>query len=264
MEPHEKGDMTEAVVIAELKRRNIPVSVPFGDNQRYDLVVETPDGLLVRSQVKTGWFREGVVQFKGQSQHTNAVGNTYKPYREGIDCFLVYSHEVESLFLVWEAEVGTNMSIRITDPQQRHETTNWASEYRFDEQWPPEDPRVRTVSGNRSPAVKPVGQWLRTQEIPFVQASAGPHHYLACDEAGERHTLRACSGSLVNGRIRFPTLEPSAVDAYCVNCSETDEIFLVPDKSFSKSISLRVESPDQPDASINWASEYRFDEQWPP
>lgn len=247
-----------------MKRRRISVSIPFGDNERYDLAVETPEGLLLRVQVKTGWVRDGVVQFKGQSQHTNSEGNTYKPYGEGIDCFLVYSHEVESLFLVWQEEVQTNMTIRITDSDQRHETTNWASEYRFDERWPPEDPRIRTISGGRSPAVEPVGQWLRDQEIPFVQTSDGPYHLLACDEAGERHTLRACSGSLVNGRIRFPTLDQSTIDAYCVHCSATDEIYLVPDKVFSKSISLRAEPPEQPDSSINWADDYRFDVQWPP
>lgn len=125
-------------------------------------------------------------------------------------------------------------------------------------------PRVRTVSDGRSPAVKPVGQRLRDREIPFLEDPPAPHHFIACDETGNRHALRACSGSLVNGRIRFPSLEPSAVEAYCVHCSETEEIYLVPDGAFAKSISLRVESPDQPDASINWADDYRFDEQWPP
>ncbi|WP_394295066.1 group I intron-associated PD-(D/E)XK endonuclease [Halococcus thailandensis] len=31
MDSHRKGDLTEALVIAELKRREIPVSIPFGD-----------------------------------------------------------------------------------------------------------------------------------------------------------------------------------------------------------------------------------------
>lgn len=34
MDSHEKGDLTEAIIIAELKRRSIPVSLPFGDNER--------------------------------------------------------------------------------------------------------------------------------------------------------------------------------------------------------------------------------------
>lgn len=77
------------------------------------------------------------MQFKGNSQHTNADGNSYKPYSDGIDCFVVYSHDIERLFLVWEDEVDANMSIRVETPKQRHEDMNWAADYAFDERWPP-------------------------------------------------------------------------------------------------------------------------------
>lgn len=54
METHRKGDLTEAVVIAELMKRSVPVSIPFGDNERYDVVAENPDGSLLKVQIKTG------------------------------------------------------------------------------------------------------------------------------------------------------------------------------------------------------------------
>jgi hypothetical protein len=92
MESHRKGDLTEAVVIAELKRRSIPVSLPFGDNERYDVVLETPTGALLRVQIKTGWLSEGKVEFHARSQHTNSTGNTYKSYNGEIDYFIVFSH----------------------------------------------------------------------------------------------------------------------------------------------------------------------------
>lgn len=262
MESQRKGEYTEAVVLTELKGRNIPVSIPFGDNERYDLVIETPGGRHLRAQVKTGWITDGVVQFKGQSQHTNANGNTYKPYTDGIDCFLIYTHEIEEMFLVWKEEVGQNMSIRISTPKQTHDSMNWAEEYQFDNQWPPKTPPVRAVSGGRSPAVMPVGNLLKHRGIPFVQTSGDVHHFLACDDTGTQHTLRACTGSVSNGRIRFPTLEPGAVDAYCVH--HAGETYLIADAAFDQSFSLRVDDPDQPDATINWANEYQFDDQWPP
>jgi hypothetical protein len=46
------GDITEAVVLAEFLRAGFPVCVPFGDNQRYDLVVEA-GGRFLRVQCKT-------------------------------------------------------------------------------------------------------------------------------------------------------------------------------------------------------------------
>jgi len=51
MKSHERGDATEARVIAELKERGIPVAIPFSDNQRYDIVVETPAARLLRSKL---------------------------------------------------------------------------------------------------------------------------------------------------------------------------------------------------------------------
>ena len=41
MKSHERGDATEAWVIAELKERGIPVAIPFSDNQRYDIIGNT-------------------------------------------------------------------------------------------------------------------------------------------------------------------------------------------------------------------------------
>ncbi len=261
MESHRKGDLTEATVLTELKRRDISVSLPFGDNERYDVVVETPGGWLFRAQVKTGWTRDGAVVFKGCSQHTNSEGNTYERYTDGIDCFLAYSHDVERLFLVWEEEAGTSMAIRVEEPEQRHRTANWADEYDFDSRWPPDNRRIRSVSGGRSPAVEPVGECLQERRIPFVQVENEPYHFLACDDSSTRHT---CSGSVVDGRIRFPTEGSEAIDAYCIRCSEVDGIYLVRDEEFDRSVSLRVDPPDQADAFINWAADYRFDERWPP
>lgn len=136
MESHRKGDLTEAVVITELKRREIPVSVPFGDNERYDLVVETPDASFLRVQVKTGWLTEGVVQFHGKSQHTNASGNTYAYYDGDVDYFAVYCHELDQLYWVGEDEFDTGIRLRVEDPDVVQPSINWASEYEFDARWP--------------------------------------------------------------------------------------------------------------------------------
>jgi hypothetical protein len=137
MEPHKKGDATEAVVLAELKRRDIPVSIPFGDNQRYDFPVETPEGDFLRTQVQTGWTHDGVVEFRGYSKHTSGAGNVQKSYEGDVDCFLVFSHDHDRLFLVREAEVGANMSLRTEIPKQEQPSINWADDYAFDERWPP-------------------------------------------------------------------------------------------------------------------------------
>lgn len=38
------GDTTEAIVLAEFLKAGFPVLLPFGENHRYDLVIETGGG----------------------------------------------------------------------------------------------------------------------------------------------------------------------------------------------------------------------------
>lgn len=264
MESHRKGELTEAEVITELKRRGIPVSVPFGDNERYDLLFEAPDGRILRGQVKTGWTNDGIVNFRGYSQHTNSTGNVYKEYGTDVDCFLVYSHEYDRLFLVWEDEFDTNMSIRIEEPVQTHETINWAAEYAFDERWPPQETDLRRRVIARSPAVSEVAMVLDERNIPYTHEPEAPYDFIAIDSTGHHSKIRARSGAVVEGRIRFVADAPSSdVDAYAIYLARGDQVYLVPDDEFDESISLRVEEPDQADASINWAADFEFDERWP-
>ena len=89
MKSQYQGGLTEAVVLTELKRRQIPVSIPFGDNERYDFVIDSGDGTLHRSQVETGCLSDAVVDFHSKSQHTNSQGNLYNHYDGDLDHFLV-------------------------------------------------------------------------------------------------------------------------------------------------------------------------------
>lgn len=264
MESHRKGDLTEAAVITELKRREISVSIPFGDNERYDLLFEAPDGRILRGQVKTGWTNDGIVNFRGYSQHTNSTGNVYKEYGTDVDCFLVYSHDYDRIFLVWEDEFETNMSIRVEEPEQTHETINWAADYAFDERWPPTETDLRRRVIARSPAVSEVATALDERNVPYTHEPDASYDFIAVDPMDHRQRIRALSGAVVEGRLRFVAdVASSDVDAYAIYLARCDRVYLVPDDEFDESISLRVEEPDQPDASINWAADYRFDERWP-
>jgi hypothetical protein len=46
------------------------VSIPFGTNQRYDLIVDLGDR-LVRVQCKTGRLRDGTIKFATQTVRVN-------------------------------------------------------------------------------------------------------------------------------------------------------------------------------------------------
>lgn len=40
MNSKDKGNIGEAIVLAEFTKRQIQVAIPFGDNARYDLIAE--------------------------------------------------------------------------------------------------------------------------------------------------------------------------------------------------------------------------------
>jgi hypothetical protein len=61
-------DIAEAVMLAEFLRAGFPVLLPFGDNRRYDLVVEA-GGRFLRVQCKTASQCGGgaCIRFKARS-----------------------------------------------------------------------------------------------------------------------------------------------------------------------------------------------------
>ncbi|QLH80578.1 group I intron-associated PD-(D/E)XK endonuclease [Halosimplex pelagicum] len=264
MKSHERGDATEAAVIAELKRRCLSVSIPFGDNERYDIVVATPDDRLLRVQIKTGWIRDGTIEFHGKSQHTNSTGNTYTNYEGDVDYFVVYVPDLDSMYLIGESEFGTGMQLRVDDPEQSHETIHWAEEYRFEERWPPRPDGSATADDR--PTVERVSEYLRQRDVDFARAVTISEYDLLVDTAETVVRLGVETGWVEDGRIRFhpnSSTDRDSIDWFLVYCAETSQAYLVDPDEFDTSISLRVDDPDTEMPSINWAKEYEFENRWP-
>lgn len=259
MDSHRKGDLTEAVVIAELKRRCIPVSLPFGDNERYDLIIETPAEELLRVQVKTGWLSVGKVQFHAKSQHTNSQGNTYKPYDDDVDLFLVYCHEIDMLYLVQADVFEGSISLRVEEPKIENRRINWAHEFEFDRRWPPDkNQEERTVSQRES--IGRVIELLMDGDITVAKPTDTNRYQLIIEEPdGNLRRMRVKSGWLDDGRIRYAHEQiPERIDYLGVYVPRTDNFYIVPRRQFDSSITLRVDEPKKPDSRINWAVEYEY------
>ena len=79
-----------AVMLA-LRELGYAVSVPFGENTRYDLVLDDGERLL-RVQCKTGRLTKGCVEFRTSSSYAHHPNPkpTQRHYRGQIDCFAVY------------------------------------------------------------------------------------------------------------------------------------------------------------------------------
>lgn len=84
------GDTTEAYCLSTLLASGYSVSIPFGDNDKYDLIVDTGSRLL-RVQCKTAWQgASGTIRFNTHSQTTTDGDYEETTYEDAIDAFLAH------------------------------------------------------------------------------------------------------------------------------------------------------------------------------
>jgi hypothetical protein len=87
--------------MAALADAGLDVFLPFGENTRYDLVVD--DGIaLARVQCKTGRLRQGAVRFRTSSTYAHHPNPGYvtRDYLGQIDYFAVYCPETAGVYFV--------------------------------------------------------------------------------------------------------------------------------------------------------------------
>jgi hypothetical protein len=128
--PVDVGLRTEAAILAELIRRGYQVLLPFGTNQRYDLVLDM-NGEFVRAQCKTGRLRKGCVAFNTESVRTNTRGWLTRGYAGEAEIFLIYCPQTERIYAVPVEEApASNGSLRVEETRNGQEQgIRWASDY---------------------------------------------------------------------------------------------------------------------------------------
>lgn len=128
LNPKAIGERSEGIVLAELMKLGCVVLLPFGNNQRYDLVVDE-EGTFVRVQVKTCWWKNGCVGFKTNS--VNAFTGQRKTYFGEADVFMVYSEYTGKVYRLPVAEAGSSATHLRVDPIRGGATSGirWAKDY---------------------------------------------------------------------------------------------------------------------------------------
>lgn len=122
------GDISEIKVIAKLVESEYPVLIPFGDNQRYDLVYEECPGNFLRAQVKTGRLKDGAITFRNFS--VTSAGK--QDYKGQIEIFAVYCPETDGVYLVPINDCGTSSTnLRVDLPKNNHSKIKWAKDYQI-------------------------------------------------------------------------------------------------------------------------------------
>lgn len=129
----QKGVITELQCITYFYELGYPVSIPYGDNSRYDFIVDI-DGCLLRIQVKTSRELDdgNVIEFSCRSTRVNSGGAVYRRYTsDEIDYFATYYKN--ECYLVPVQECAVNKKLRINPAKNNQKSCiNLAEDYRAD------------------------------------------------------------------------------------------------------------------------------------
>ncbi|EST24363.1 group I intron-associated PD-(D/E)XK endonuclease [Streptomyces roseochromogenus] len=128
LSPKARGELTEAIVLAKLIEYGYSVSMPFGDNRRYDMIVD--DGRqLHRVQVKTArdGRNAGTIEFNTVSVHP--ISGRKTRYDGQIEAFVAY-HPGNHAFYWAPAAVCTGNVFRLrTAPAKNNQVYGtWLAE----------------------------------------------------------------------------------------------------------------------------------------
>jgi hypothetical protein len=136
-----KGNIAEAVFTAECLKKGWVVSKPYGDNCRYDAILDRGSG-LERIQVKSSTFsrERGVIQAATRRIYNNQtkgqICNTYD--KKDIDAFIIYSPELNKLYFVPIDEQSDKkyINLRVSSSNKimntpKNPSIRWASKYEF-------------------------------------------------------------------------------------------------------------------------------------
>jgi PD-(D/E)XK endonuclease len=117
--PKEIGDRSTMAIIFAFRLQGWNVLIPFGENTRYDLVVERGNQLR-RVQCKTGRLRNGAVVFRTCSSYAHHPNPKIlrRDYYGQIDEFAVFCPETQAVYAIAIEDVPTKEQarLRVTAP----------------------------------------------------------------------------------------------------------------------------------------------------
>ena len=135
MNSKDKGNIGESLALAEFTKRNIQVSIPFGDNARYDLIAEF-NGKLNKIQVKycNQKIVNGSIPCPCASSKNHTTNKTRDIYKDEIDYFVFYLAEWQEIIIVPIEVIGDKKSIyfRKEKPANNQANVNLIENYTFD------------------------------------------------------------------------------------------------------------------------------------
>ena len=118
LQSKQKGNLTELQCITAFYELGYSVSIPYGENSRYDLIADI-EGKLIKIQVKTSSIKNGnaeAIEFSCRSSRINSTGTINTRYTKSeIDYFATYWDN--QCYLVPVEECSVTKTLRFCYPK---------------------------------------------------------------------------------------------------------------------------------------------------
>lgn len=110
MNKKQQGNWAEIAVIKEFLKNDFKVSIPYGDNASYDLIIEDKSGQLYKVQVKSTSYekRKNVYAFKTVKNRINTNQSFKVHYTQNeVDFFALYNIVLDEIYLLKYDEIDS-------------------------------------------------------------------------------------------------------------------------------------------------------------
>ena len=130
------GNIGESKTLDAFVEMGIPVYIPYGDNEKADLVAEF-NGKLNKIQVKSSLkIEDGLITVDVSSTHRKGGKSVRETYSvEDVDYFSIFNYESKLLILIPSNIVGGKSQLKISYPYKestnQYKNINW-EDYTFD------------------------------------------------------------------------------------------------------------------------------------
>ena len=133
-----KGQLSEARALYEFQKYHIPVCLPWGDNERYDMIAEF-DGKFNRIQVKTSNEEEnGAICCWARSSTNHTTNKRLSSYEGEVDYFVFVNQTYDLIALVpiEDLEGKKSIRLRLTPPANgQTKGIRYFEDYSFDKKF---------------------------------------------------------------------------------------------------------------------------------
>lgn len=130
-----KGNIGEAIILAEFVKRGIQVSIPFGDNARYDLIAEF-NGKLNKIQIKycSHLTENNSVVCKSSSSKNHTTNKRLDTYENDVDyiAFYIQPWNISCLVPISDCKGGTFTLRKELTKNNQKIGTHLVDQYSFD------------------------------------------------------------------------------------------------------------------------------------